>query len=76
MLPVANGQIVYFDGTSTTSYAFPVLNPATPPLQVFATAYSHYVENKKYYSNELNLTSHSDSPFSMDRGPVPVSREI
>jgi iron complex outermembrane receptor protein len=52
-----------FDGTSLTSYTFPVFNPATPPLQVFATAYSHYVENKKYYSNELNLTSHSDSPL-------------
>ena len=32
-----------------------------PPLTVFPRTYSHYVETKKYFSNEINITSHSDS---------------
>jgi iron complex outermembrane recepter protein len=55
-------------GTAFESYVYPVL-PGTkmcggfqcPPLTVFPRTYSHYVETKKYMSNEINLTSHSDS---------------
>ena len=58
------------DGTAIESYVFPVI-PGTkgcivadcPPLTVFPEQYFHYVETKKYFSNELNLTSHSDSPL-------------
>ena len=31
--------------------------------RVFRAIYSHYVETKKYFSNEINVTSHSDSPL-------------
>jgi iron complex outermembrane recepter protein len=57
-----------FDNTAIGSYVFPVI-PGTrgcvvadcPPLTVFPETYSHYVETKKYFSNEINISSHSDS---------------
>jgi iron complex outermembrane recepter protein len=62
-----------FDNTAISSYVFPVI-PGThgcvvpgvgafdcPPLTVHSEIYSHYVETKKYFSNEINITSHSDS---------------
>ncbi len=58
------------DGTAIASYVFPVI-PGTkgcvvadcPPLTVFPRSYSDYFETKKYFSNEINITSHSDSPL-------------
>jgi iron complex outermembrane recepter protein len=63
------------NSTGISSYVFPVI-PGTggcavpgvgvfdcPPLTVFPQEYSHYVETKKYFSNEINITSHSDSPL-------------
>jgi iron complex outermembrane receptor protein len=59
-----------FDGTSMQSYTFPVfpglggcLGFDCPPATVTPVAVSNYVENKKYYSNEIDFTSHNDSPF-------------
>jgi iron complex outermembrane receptor protein len=62
-----------YDNTAISSYVFPVI-PGThacvvpgvgafdcPPLTVHPETYSHYVETKKYFSNEINITSHSDS---------------
>jgi iron complex outermembrane receptor protein len=56
--------------TAFGSYVYPVLPGTTmcggfqcPPLTVFPRTYSHYVETKKYMSNEINITSHSDSPL-------------
>jgi iron complex outermembrane recepter protein len=57
-----------YDNTAISSYVFPVI-PGTkgcvvadcPPLTVFPRTFSHYVETKKYFSNEINVTSHSDS---------------
>jgi iron complex outermembrane recepter protein len=56
--------------TAFGSYVYPVLPGTTecggfqcPPLTVFPETYSHYVETKKYFSNEINVTSHSDSPL-------------
>ncbi len=62
-----------YDNTGISSYVFPVI-PGTggcavpgvgvfdcPPLTVYPETYSHYVETKKYFSNEINITSHSDS---------------
>jgi len=64
-----------YDNTAIGSYVFPVI-PGThgcvvpgvgafdcPPLTVFPRTFSHYVETKKYFSNEINVTSHSDSPL-------------
>ncbi|MEO7207506.1 MAG: TonB-dependent receptor [Steroidobacteraceae bacterium] len=58
------------DNTAIQSYVYPVLPGTTecggfqcPPLTVFPRTYSHYVETKKYFSNEINITSHSDSPL-------------
>jgi iron complex outermembrane receptor protein len=56
------------DGTAIESYVFPVI-PGTkgciiadcPPLTVFPRSYSDYFETKKYFSNEINISSHSDS---------------
>ncbi len=57
-------------GTAFESYVYPVLPGTTmcggfqcPPLTVFPRTYSHYVETKKYMSNEINITSRSDSPL-------------
>ena len=58
------------DGTAVESYTFPVI-PGTkgcvvadcPPLTVFPQQYFQYIETKKYFSNEINITSHSDSPL-------------
>jgi iron complex outermembrane receptor protein len=66
-----------YDNTNIHSYAFPVL-PGTggianlfgapcaaqcPPLLVYPSVVSNYIENKKYYSNELDFTSHNDNPL-------------
>jgi iron complex outermembrane recepter protein len=62
-----------YDSTGIESYVYPVLptRPTEaacggfqcPPLTVFPRIYSQYVETKKYFSNEINLTSHGDSPL-------------
>ncbi|MGO9935215.1 MAG: TonB-dependent receptor [Steroidobacteraceae bacterium] len=57
------------DDTSVGSYIIPTVavpgSPcypaACPPLTVYPVYESGYVENKKYFSNEINVTSHSDS---------------
>jgi iron complex outermembrane recepter protein len=61
------------DGTSVGSYTFPTfpgtaangapcgLGVSCPGLVVYPSAVSLYVENKKYFSNEIDVTSHSDS---------------
>jgi iron complex outermembrane recepter protein len=57
------------DGTSINSYVYPVIPGSgmcgpgidCPPLVVYPQYQSLYVENKKYFSNEINVTSHSDS---------------
>jgi iron complex outermembrane receptor protein len=57
-----------FNGAAITSYVYPVLPGSgqcngsdCPPLTVFPQSEFHYVQNEKYWSNELDLTSHSDS---------------
>jgi len=57
-----------FDNTGIQSYVYPVIPGSRqcggvdcPPLTVFPEILSHYVETKKYFSNEINITSHSDS---------------
>jgi iron complex outermembrane recepter protein len=60
-----------FNGSAVTSYVYPVIPGSgmcgpgidCPPLTVYPTPQFHYVQNEKYWSNELNLTSHSDSPL-------------
>lgn len=64
-----------YDNTAISSYTFPVIPGSggcavpgvgvfdCPPLVVHPETYSHYVETKKYFSNEINITSHSDSPL-------------
>jgi iron complex outermembrane receptor protein len=55
-------------GNAFQQYTFPVI-PGTkgcggfqcPPLTVFPEEYSNYIETKKYLSNEINVTSRSDS---------------
>jgi iron complex outermembrane receptor protein len=60
------------DGTSVNSYLFPTVyvpgvtpaacgGVACPPLTVYPVYNSGYMENKKYWSNEINVTSHSES---------------
>jgi iron complex outermembrane recepter protein len=63
------------DGTAIESYVFPVI-PGTkgcvvadcPPLTVFPQSYSDYFETKKYFSNEIDVSSHSDSPLQWIAG--------
>ncbi len=57
-----------YNGADITSYVYPVIPGSRqcngvdcPPLTVYPTPQFHYVQNESYYSNELNLTSHSDS---------------
>jgi iron complex outermembrane recepter protein len=57
-----------FNGTAVTSYVYPVIPGSgqcsgadCPPLTVYPTPQFHYVQNESYFSNELNLTSSSDS---------------
>jgi iron complex outermembrane recepter protein len=56
------------NGADISSYVYPVIPGSKqcggadcPPLTVFPTPQFHYVQNENYWSNELNLTSHSDS---------------
>jgi iron complex outermembrane receptor protein len=52
-----------FDNTSMQSYVYPGTS-----VTIFPTAIFQYIENKKYWSNEVNLTSHSDSSFQWITG--------
>ncbi len=59
-----------YDNTNIHSYTFPVF-PGTgacggfdcPPLTVYPQVTSLYVENKKYFSNEVDFTSRNDNPL-------------
>jgi iron complex outermembrane receptor protein len=59
-----------YDNTNIHSYTFPVF-PGTgacggfdcPPLTVYPQVTSLYTENKKYFSNEVDFTSHNDNPM-------------
>jgi iron complex outermembrane recepter protein len=74
------------DGTNAESYVFPVspLRPAEPfcgnlqcpPLTVFPRVFSHYVETKKYFSNEIDITSHSDSALQWILGLYQYNERI
>jgi iron complex outermembrane recepter protein len=60
-----------YDNTAIEQYTYPVLptRPTEavcggfqcPPLTVFPQTSSLYIETKKYFSNEINITSHSNS---------------
>ncbi|HSZ10369.1 MAG TPA: TonB-dependent receptor [Steroidobacteraceae bacterium] len=64
-----------YNGADITSYIYPVIPGSKqcggvdcPPLTVYPTPQFHYVQNESYYSNELNLTSHSDSSLQWIAG--------
>jgi iron complex outermembrane receptor protein len=64
-----------FDNTGINSYVFPVIPGShacggvdCPPLTVFPEIFSQYVETKKYFSNEINVSSHSDSSLQWIAG--------
>lgn len=57
-----------YDTTGIGSYVYPVLPGSAqcggvdcPPLTVYPEIISQYVETKKYFSNEINISSHNDS---------------
>jgi len=57
-----------YTNTAIQSYVYPVLPGSDqcggvdcPPLTVYPTAIANYIETKKYFSNEIDITSHSDS---------------
>jgi iron complex outermembrane recepter protein len=50
-----------FDNTSELSYPY-------AGVTVYPSILSQYIENKKYWSNEIDLTSHSDSSFQWIAG--------
>jgi iron complex outermembrane receptor protein len=52
-----------FDNTSVQSYVYPGSSILIVPDQIF-----HYIENKKYWSNEIDFTSHGDSSFQWITG--------
>jgi iron complex outermembrane receptor protein len=55
-----------YDGTNVTQYTVPLNStascapPACNPLTYLSSSVSNYVEDKKYWSHELNLTSNGD----------------
>jgi iron complex outermembrane receptor protein len=64
-----------YDNTGIASYVFPVLPGSKacagfdcPPLTVYPRAYSNYIETKKYFSNEINFTSRSNSALQWIAG--------
>jgi iron complex outermembrane receptor protein len=52
-----------FDNTSMQSYVYPGTN-----ITIHPDVISQYIENKKYWSNEVDLTSHNDSSFQWIAG--------
>jgi iron complex outermembrane recepter protein len=52
-----------FDNSTRTSYIYapPLPAPFAAPVEIFTQVQSKYVEDKRYYSNELDLTSTSNS---------------
>lgn len=51
-----------FDGTSVTSYTYPCITPGAC-LEVFPTLEFHYMEDRKFGSAELNLSSNHSGAF-------------
>jgi iron complex outermembrane receptor protein len=55
-----------YDGTNVVEYTVPLNStaqcapPACNPLRYLSSSVSNYVEDKKYWSHELNLTSNGD----------------
>ncbi|HEY2675715.1 MAG TPA: TonB-dependent receptor [Steroidobacteraceae bacterium] len=68
-----NTNITSYNFPATIVYPPGALGPGTagspcyptvcPPLTVFPSATSNYIETKHYYSNELDLSSHTDNPL-------------
>ncbi len=64
-------QIADFDGTNLASFTIPVAsNPtcASPPpavqcATVSGVSESHYIEDKRWWSHELNFSSNNDAPL-------------
>ena len=53
---------VDWDNSSRTSYSYTPFGSATPVV-IDSTVVGRYVEDKNYYSNELNLVSTTDGPL-------------
>jgi iron complex outermembrane receptor protein len=53
---------VDWDNSSRPNYTYQPFG-AGPPVVIDSTVVGHYVEDKHYYSNELNLVSTTDSPL-------------
>ena len=54
-----------FDNSTRRSYVYtpPLPAPLATPVEIFSQFQSKYVEDKRYYSNELNLNSNSSGPL-------------
>jgi iron complex outermembrane receptor protein len=52
-----------FDNTSVLSYPYPGTD-----ITIYPNIVSQYIENKKYWSNEIDITSHNDSSFTWIAG--------
>ena len=57
-----------FDGTAVTSYAFPTVSPLLPPLTVYPTDRFIYLEDKTFWSNELDFSSSRAGPVQWIAG--------
>ena len=55
-------QIGDYDNSSREFYDYTPPNGLNP-VRIFTSTESNYVEDKEYYSNELNLTSTGDGPW-------------
>jgi len=54
--------ITDFDGTSVTSFTEPCFVAGCTPLKAFPSVPFNYIEDKSYFSNELDLTSTGSGP--------------
>ena len=57
-----------FDGTAVTSYPFPTVSPLLPPLTVYPTDRFLYLEDKTFWSNELDFSSSRAGPVQWIAG--------
>jgi iron complex outermembrane recepter protein len=52
-----------FDNSDRKSFVYTPPSPLAQPVEVFTQVITRYSEAKKYYSNELNLTSTGEAPL-------------
>jgi iron complex outermembrane receptor protein len=68
-------QVSDFDGTAVSSYTIPCSAPGCVPVRYLSDSIFNYVEDKAYWSNELNVSSSGSGNFQWIGGLYQYSED-